>query len=110
MNDIRSDVSVRSEVLARDAQALLADVQTLLRDIGEDAGTQVSLSRAELGTRLRGLQARLDGMRRKGQARVSRLASETDRYVHKHPWQSMATIVVIAAATGAVSALAVSRR
>jgi len=110
MNDMRSELSERSEALARDVQMLLADVQALLRDIGDGAGVEAGLARAKLGDRLRELQARLDGLRQKGQERVSHWAGKTNRYVHEHPWQCIGTIAAIAAATGALAALAVSRR
>lgn len=110
MNDIRDDYSMHRDTLARDVNALLADVQTLLRDVADEAGMEAGQARTELSTRLRQLQTRLDALRQTGRERVSQWADTADRYVHDHPWQSMGTVAAIAAATGAIVALALGRR
>jgi len=110
MNDIQADYLKHREALARDVNALLSDLQALLRDVANEAGTEAVQAGTEVGARLRELQARLDSLRQTGLERVYRLADTTDHYVHEHPWQSMGTVAAIAAATGAIVALALQRR
>lgn len=110
MNDIRADRLVHKEVLVRDANTLLADVQALLRDVADEAGLETTQARAQLGARLHALQDRLNAQRQAAQMRVSQWADTTDRYVHAHPWQSLGSVAAVAAVAGALVALAVTRR
>ncbi|TXI08042.1 MAG: DUF883 domain-containing protein [Rhizobium sp.] len=110
MNDIRTDLAVHRDTLIRDANALLTDVQVLLKDVADGAGAEAGHARTELGNRMRVLQARLDALRASGRDRVGQLADATDMYVREHPWQSLGTVAVIGAVTGAIVALALGRR
>ncbi|SDD82024.1 Membrane-anchored ribosome-binding protein, inhibits growth in stationary phase, ElaB/YqjD/DUF883 family [Cupriavidus sp. YR651] len=110
MNDIRADLLIHKDVLIRDANTLLADVQALLRDVADEASLETAQARAQIGSRLQALQDRLNTQRQAAQMRVSQWADTTDRYVHSHPWESMGSVAAVAAVAGALVALAVTRR
>jgi len=110
MNDIQSNFSMHKDALARDVDALMTDVQALLHDVKTETGVGANLGRHALKARQRALQERLVALREAGRTRVSEWTTTTDRYVHDHPWQSLGTVAAIAATTGAIVALAVSRR
>jgi ElaB/YqjD/DUF883 family membrane-anchored ribosome-binding protein len=110
MNDIRADLLLHRDALARDANKLLADVQALLRDVADESGLETAQARVQLGARLHALQERLDAQRQAAQMRASQWVDITDRYVHAHPWQSLGSVAAVAAVAGALVALAVTRR
>ncbi|WP_029047180.1 YqjD family protein [Cupriavidus sp. amp6] len=110
MNDIRAELMLHKDALARDANTLLADVQALLRDVADEAGLESTQARAQLGARLHALQERLAMQRQAARMRVSQWVDTTDRYVHTHPWESIGSVAAVAAVAGALVALAVARR
>ncbi|MBF6990044.1 YqjD family protein [Cupriavidus sp. IK-TO18] len=110
MNDTRAALLLHKEVLARDANTLLADVQALLRDVADEASEETAAARAQLGARLHALQGRLAEQREAARTRVSRWADTTDCYVHAHPWESIGSVAAVAAVAGALVALAVTRQ
>lgn len=110
MNDFRTDLSVTKEALIRDANILLADIQALLKDVADEAGTEASQARDELVRRMCDLRARLGTFRDFGSEGIGHFVKSTDSYVHEHPWQCLGMVATIGAATGAVMALALGRR
>lgn len=113
MNDIRREHLNHRQTLVHDADALLADIKALLRDVADDASPASNETHLALSARLQQLTAQLDALRKTSRKRVSGWAQTTDHYVHDHPWRSIAaaaSIAALAAAAGAMTAPMIARR
>ncbi|VVE47620.1 MULTISPECIES: YqjD family protein [Pandoraea] len=113
MNDIPTERMNHRQTLIHDADALLADVKALLKDLADEANLEVGEATPALNTRLQQLTARLDTLRKAGTKSVSELAQSTDHYVHDHPWRSVlaaASVAAAAATAGAIVAPMIARR
>ncbi len=92
--------------LRDDFRTLVSDCQTLFRNATNLSGEGAALARAELGRRLSDAQVRLDAVRETAKIQAVRFRSNTEEYVRREPFKA----VGIAAATGALVALLLSRR
>jgi len=110
MNDVRTDLPVDGDLLLRDANRLLADVQALLKDVADGAGMEATEVRNKLGRRVQELRTRAGTLRHVSRDRVGQFAETADLYVREHPWQCLGMVAAIGATTGAIVALALGRR
>ncbi|UVA81942.1 DUF883 family protein [Pandoraea commovens] len=109
MNDISMDHQNQRQTLINDADALLADVKALLKDLADEANLEVEAANPALGVRLENLSAHLDDLRKASRQTMSEWAKATDDYVHAHPWKSLAATASVAAVAAAAGAIAVPR-
>ena len=95
----------RRELIA-ECRRLLADTDALLDRVKSLSGDAYVLAREELDRKIATLRQRYDELADKASVRTQRARETNDRYVRENPWQSIA----IAAATGAIMGVALSRR
>lgn len=92
--------------LLDDLRAVVADAEALMAATQDSAQAQVREARARAAESLDQARARLEALEEDVKARAQAAASDADRYVHEHPWQSIG----VAAAVGFLVGLLVSRR
>jgi len=94
------------ERLTRDFRAFLADCETLLRNAQTLSGEGAAVARTEFTRKLADARVRLDSMKTSANQQAMRAREMTEDYVRREPMKALA----IAAGTGALVALIVSRR
>lgn len=110
MNDIRSALSAHRATLQHDINVLLSDVQALLRDTAALTGEQAGQAREQFKAQLEALQLRLRELQAQGREQVRDWADSGEEYVQAHPWRALGMAAAVAAACGALFAIALTRR
>ncbi|AJC17156.1 DUF883 family protein [Pandoraea sputorum] len=109
MNDTSMEHRNQRQTLINDADALLADVKALLKDLADEASLEVGQANPSLGARLQNLTAHLEDLRKTSRQTMSEWATVTDGYVHAHPWKALAATASVAAVAAAAGAIAVPK-
>ena len=104
--EVSPEVNADVERLREDFRTFIADLQTLMRNAGSLSGEGATLARQEISRRLADAQERFGEFRQTANDQAMRLRSNTEDYVRREPFKA----VGIAAATGALLALLLSRR
>lgn len=101
-NQTRDD----QEALMTDLQSVLADTESMLKDVSANGGEMASAMRDRITTNLNNVKAKLTETQQMVSEKAKVAAKVTDEYVRDNPWQS----VGVATAVGFLVGLLVSRR
>jgi ElaB/YqjD/DUF883 family membrane-anchored ribosome-binding protein len=94
------------EALISDMQEVLADTETLLRDVADEGGEMAQALRERITANLQNVRAKLIETEEMVAEKARFAAKAADEYVHENPWQSLGA----AAGVGFLLGLLVSRR
>lgn len=97
-------VTMREHDLARDVQAVLRDVESLLAAVNEESREGIAAARPRVEAGIRDARSRLADMEAGWSARAQAFAERTDAYAHGHPWETAAVAAAAGAAFGAALA------
>src|SRR6185295_1953238 len=98
-------VKADQEALMSDLQDVLADTETMLKDVASEGGEMAQAMRERIAENLRGVKAKLLETQEMVAGKAKFAVKATDEYVHENPWQS----VGVAAGVGFLLGLLVSR-
>jgi ElaB/YqjD/DUF883 family membrane-anchored ribosome-binding protein len=99
-------VATREARIAEDLRTVIADAETLLRDVATEAGELGADARDKLVAQLEGARARLAELETKARETAKESAKATDTWVRDNPWQA----VGIGVGAGLVLGLLIGRR
>jgi ElaB/YqjD/DUF883 family membrane-anchored ribosome-binding protein len=94
-------VTMREHDLARDVQAVLRDLESLLGAVNEGSREEMAAARPRIEAGIRDARSRLAAIDAAWSARARALAERTDVYAHRHPWETAAVAAAVGAALGA---------
>ena len=94
------------DALMSDLQDVLADTETMLKDVAKDGGDMPGALRERITANLLSVKAKVLETERLVADKAKVAAKATDEYVRENPWQS----VGIAAGVGFLVGMLVSRR
>jgi ElaB/YqjD/DUF883 family membrane-anchored ribosome-binding protein len=102
----KSDIQVSREKLMADFNAVVADVEQLLKSVASEGGDKAQVLRAKAEESLKIAKARLFDIEGQLEQKAKEAAKLTEDYVQDHPWQTLG----IAAAIGVLVGLLLNRR
>lgn len=101
-----TSTTLPKEMLIEDLRHVVADAENLLRATANQAGEGAASARARIQESLKTAKARLATAQGSMMERTREAAKATDRFAHENPW----TLLGVAAVTGAVIGMLVTRR
>lgn len=105
-----TDTKVAKEKLLHDFNEVVSDTEQLLKSVASAGGEKAQALRASLEQNLKATRERLRQLEESALERTRAAAKVTDKYVHVHPWQSIAIAAGFAAILGIVVGLLLNRR
>src|SRR5262249_32855023 len=96
--------------LIADFSAIVADSEQLLKAMSAAGGEKAQALRGDLEAKLRDARARINEIQGIAGERAREAARQADDYVRENPWESIAIGAGIAAVSGIVVGLLLSRR
>lgn len=106
MSDMSQNFQEGQARLARDLRTVVEDAEALLRQTVRDAGQGYGEARSRLEQSLQTAKAELANAERAVMDKVVQAGRNTDDYVRKHPWESIA----VGTGVGLLLGLLIGRR
>jgi ElaB/YqjD/DUF883 family membrane-anchored ribosome-binding protein len=107
MNETRD---TRTEKLADDFHAVLAETEELLKSVSSLGSEKAGVLRANVDQHLASAGEQLAAIREQSLAQAKAAAAAAEQYVQENPWRAVGIVALAGAVTGFVMGLLVSRR
>jgi ElaB/YqjD/DUF883 family membrane-anchored ribosome-binding protein len=107
-NNMTSTATMR-ETAVNELNTVAADTEQLLKNIATAGGEKAEAMCCTVEEKLATARERLQGLEQAAEARVRSAAKATGRYVHGHPWQSIAIAAGVGALVGIIVGLFLNR-
>ena len=101
---------VTQERLREEFNAVVDETEQLLKSVALAGGEKGGALKAGLDERIAQLGERLAGIRDVSLRQAGAAARATDEYVHESPWHALGIVAGIAAITGLLAGMLISRR
>jgi ElaB/YqjD/DUF883 family membrane-anchored ribosome-binding protein len=108
MSHTRTDVT--TERLFEEFNAVVAETEQLLKSVANAGSDKAGAIKASVEQGLAAAGDRLAKIREQSLEQASAAAQATDEYVHDNPWQAIGIAAGLAAVTGLIAGLLISRR
>ncbi len=108
MSIARTDVT--KEKLFDEFNAVIAETEQLLKSVANASGDKAGAFRASVQEGLAAAGERISQIREDTLAQAGATARATDDYVQENPWRAVGMVAALAAVTGLLAGVLISRR